>query len=69
MGDYAREPSGTDAPERLALADHGRDQIAAEVVRQVPPVRCVEEDEVGLIARRETANQPGAVEDVRPIDG
>src|SRR5437899_9575111 len=50
----------SDAPERLALANHGRDQIAAEVVRQVAPVGGVEDDEIGLIARRQAANQRGA---------
>src|SRR6185436_9977483 len=49
-----------------ALDDLG-DVIPAEVVGEIAPVRGIEQDDVGVVARREAAGPVGAAEDVRGV--
>src|SRR5215217_7581462 len=56
-------------PARVAAEDDRVDEVATEVVRQVAPVRHVEEDDVGTVARREPTDRARATENVCGVHG
>src|SRR5918997_5695274 len=57
-----------EVPNRLPVLDDGREAISPEVVGEVAPVGCVEEEDVGPIAGRE-APDVRKVEDVGGVGG
>ena len=56
-------------PHDAPALDHGRDQVAGEVVREMAPVGRVEQDQVGIEAGRDAAGPVGPAEHVRGVDG
>src|SRR5918997_3379171 len=57
-----------EVPNRLPVLDDGREAISPEVVGEVAPVGCVEEEDVGPVAGRE-APDVRKVEDVGGVGG
>src|SRR4029453_18472701 len=67
---HRRKPSaGSAAPRDDASLDHSRYDVAAQVVCEMPPVRGVEQDEIGVVARRDATAPLGTAEHVRCVEG